>query len=183
MNLAVMDMTDGSVEHIDVFTGADNMNPQFAGSPWHRGQMTTGPAGTQRVAVDRPAVHLGDQPEIARVGHAAGVLAEDLDGRGHGPDLVGAAGAGHGPACHDAETLVLDVKVGSGAFMKTREQARALAQSLVNAETYLDALLGALNRAEVRRHALAPPPAAQAPQPAPQQLWPPTAGSSRAPLR
>ncbi|MBL7827508.1 MAG: PD40 domain-containing protein, partial [Saprospiraceae bacterium] len=29
MNLAVMDMTDGSVEHIDVFTGADNMNPQF----------------------------------------------------------------------------------------------------------------------------------------------------------
>ncbi|WP_433265508.1 thymidine phosphorylase [Actinosynnema sp. CS-041913] len=31
-----------------------------------------------------------------------------------------------------AEALVLDVKVGSGAFMKTEEQARALAQALVS---------------------------------------------------
>jgi len=29
MNLAVMDMVSGSVENIDVFPGADNMNPQF----------------------------------------------------------------------------------------------------------------------------------------------------------
>lgn len=29
-----------------------NMMPQYAGSPWHRGQMTTGPAGGQRVDYD-----------------------------------------------------------------------------------------------------------------------------------
>jgi lamin tail-like protein/Big-like domain-containing protein/CotH protein len=29
-----------------------NMRPSYAGSPWHRGQMTTGPDGTQRVDYD-----------------------------------------------------------------------------------------------------------------------------------
>jgi hypothetical protein len=29
-----------------------NMRPSYAGSPWHRGQMTTGPAGTQRCDYD-----------------------------------------------------------------------------------------------------------------------------------